>query len=134
MTTAPVKPLYGSPCNSCGLCCVMEQCPLSEAVFGTQALCPALEALPTGGYGCGLIARPAAYGVGGDWASPVVSEAFAVILGAGQGCDGVLTDADRALSVHFDADIRPRAEAAYAAASPEARALIDRLSPMRNPT
>jgi len=129
----PVKPLYGEPCNGCGLCCVMEQCDLSKAFFGEQHLCPALEPRRAGGYDCGLITRPGFYGVN-PGLGKVASEAFAIVLGAGQGCDGVASDEDRARAPLFDADIQPRAEAAYAGASAAARELIDIIAPTRRRT
>ena len=92
------KPLYGAPCNSCGLCCIATQCPLSLAVFGDQDICPALgtNRLDPGSLICGLAAKPsrflASMPAGGE---PVLREAIGLLLGAGQGCDSVHGDADR---------------------------------------
>lgn len=128
MTDPLPKPLYGLPCNGCGLCCILEQCPLSEAFFGQQPICPALEALPTGAYACGIVRAPQEYldlQAGFAHHAPAAREAFAVMLGAGLGCDGVANDADRAARKGDDEVMKRRGRAARAAASPEAQALIN---------
>lgn len=133
MTGRIVKPLFGQPCNACGLCCILEQCSLSFAIFGAQPLCPALESVEGGAFTCGLIRDPDHYGVGAGRPA-VASEAFAVILGAGLGCDGVLTDADRAVAGTSipDSVIAKQGLEAYRRASVEARELINRLAPRRD--
>lgn len=127
--TVPAKPLYGEACNSCGRCCIASQCPLSTMFFGEQYLCPALEQTETG-FGCGLIRAPGEY-LGPPWRLEHTAEAFATILGAGTGCDAVMTDADHAVADQPEARALTvqRARAAYLEASPAARALIDHISP-----
>lgn len=120
---APTKPLYGQPCNGCGLCCVMQQCPVSAQLFGPKELCPALEAVGEA-YTCGLIASPSRYFDAPEWGAALVGEAIGMILGAGTGCDAVANDADQAL---WDKDghlMRGRARAAYDAARPEVQAMM----------
>lgn len=123
--TAPAKPLYGSPCNGCGLCCVMEQCPLSIEVFGPHSLCPALEELPAGGFTCGLIARPRVYlETKAPELADLLGEAFGVILGAGTGCDGVASDADRAIADAEGTALRDRAREHLRAQRREVREVV----------
>lgn len=62
------KPVYGSPCNNCGICCALETCPLGAVVFGitdTECKCPALQISKTeNGYigKCGIAENPEKYG------------------------------------------------------------------------
>ena len=125
---APPKPLYGQPCNGCGLCCLMEQCPISVEVFGPSALCPALEELPAGGFTCGLVARPRHYLPGPVEAADLMGETFAVMLGAGTGCDGVLSDADRAIAAAEGPALLTRAREHLRKQSPAVRDMVYRLT------
>lgn len=90
----PEKPLWGSACNRCGLCCLVETCPLGLMFFGDKAgTCPALK-LGGGQSHCQLIAQP-------DAVLPALIAAEAqemalIMLGSGMGCDSELTDADTA--------------------------------------
>lgn len=54
------KPLYGSPCNGCGLCCQLSLCEVAEAALPPhiQAPCPFLE-YELGRTWCGLARDPA---------------------------------------------------------------------------
>ena len=80
------KPAFGSPCNNCGVCCRLHLCPIAETLFQRHTgPCPALIE----GKGCGLMIEP-------DRWSPIraalhgsgkLSQAAALILGAGAGCD-----------------------------------------------
>lgn len=42
----PFKPLFGQPCNHCGLCCRLQLCPVAEIMFKKEDCieppCPAL--------------------------------------------------------------------------------------------
>src|SRR5688572_8418484 len=82
------KPLYGEPCNGCGICCMQEICPpgleIFEHIRGHQLKaeqpCPALEYnSQTKRFDC-LLAH---------------NLEFAYKAGIGVGCDAVLTVADR---------------------------------------
>lgn len=83
------KPPHGKPCNSCGLCCMDQLCPLARHIFGeTPGPCPALEpARP--GYTCGLVAAPSSYApaIAREHGELKSSETAALIIGAGLGCD-----------------------------------------------
>lgn len=57
---APQKPAVGAPCNGCGVCCLLEPCPLGVMLYGhRQGPCRALrwdaDALL---YRCGAITLP----------------------------------------------------------------------------
>lgn len=95
----PAKAAYGSPCNSCGACCFLQQCALSELLFGTQPLCPAITAVP-GKVTCGLISSPASFVP--DHVAELTGEFAALVLGTGTGCDSAHTDAEIALSDAYD--------------------------------
>jgi hypothetical protein len=71
---APAKPALGAPCNGCGLCCLVEPCPVGMLVSRkrhgacaalrwvssdtTSADCAISGAGGAGAYRCGLIATP----------------------------------------------------------------------------
>jgi hypothetical protein len=90
------KAPYGAPCNNCGLCCRAWVCPAGQAVLGVagEGPCPAIESTSDGGGVCGLIKSPARYApiktmINGEAA---MREAFALMVGAGQGCDAETDD------------------------------------------
>ena len=115
------KPLYGDPCNNCGICCLLSRCPISMAIFGdSDEVCPALE--PVGvGFTCGLVAELAD---ADKWGGTALSEAFALMTGAGLGCDAVHSDADAARRTAIRDEVIGRIRDAIAKASPEAQRLI----------
>lgn len=85
------KPAHGQPCNRCGLCCMAVVCPVGAAVLKReQGPCPALDKLPDGTFACGLVAHPHLYAgarrlmLEGPRA---LSEAAAILVGSGTGCD-----------------------------------------------
>jgi len=81
------KPIYGAPCNNCGLCCVVSQCPISLLVFGPrEGRCPALEPDGLGGFRCGFVDHAE-----GDYRKPAE-----LMIGAGHGCDMAGTPQDYA--------------------------------------
>lgn len=60
LAQAPAKPALGAPCNGCGVCCLLEPCPLGVVLSGTtHGRCHALRwdacALM---YRCGAITLP----------------------------------------------------------------------------
>lgn len=90
----PEKPLWGTACNRCGLCCLVETCPLGLLFFGpAKSPCPALK-LDGGQSACQLIADPAAL------LPPLIAadagEMARLMLGSGEGCDSEMTEADNA--------------------------------------
>jgi hypothetical protein len=54
---APRKPALGAPCNGCGVCCLMEPCPLGVLLSGRRSgACIALRWQPSGRYyRCGAL-------------------------------------------------------------------------------
>lgn len=56
---APPKPDLGAPCNGCGVCCLMEPCPLGVLLSGRRSgACIALRWQPTSlQYRCGAITQ-----------------------------------------------------------------------------
>jgi len=82
---APPKPLEGRPCNGCGICCLVEPCPVGMVVsLKRHGACKALRwSEAETRYVCGLMARGGLFGglvrrIVGRW------------IAAGQGCDSSL--------------------------------------------
>ena len=124
MTARKPKAPYGSPCNSCGECCVKVQCPLSLGLFGAQSLCPALQRGTGVDLVCGLVVEPEKFVDEGAWPMHVMAEAFRLIVGAGIGCDAQ-GESDNPALVRI---ARPRLIAAIdhaiTRASPEAKRFV----------
>lgn len=89
------KPLYRTPCNRCGQCCLHGPCELAvdflDALFGEP--CRALEIEEDGRTSCGLAKRPLYYinpQLAGEaeqingWTN--FPSIIALYLGFGQGC------------------------------------------------
>lgn len=91
----PPKPRWGQPCNGCGLCCILEQCPISLATFGPELICPALTMRP-GSSGCGLVETPGAFF--NDDMADELGAFIALILGVGTGCDASHTEEDERIA------------------------------------
>ncbi|MBC7619666.1 MAG: hypothetical protein H7293_11915 [Candidatus Saccharibacteria bacterium] len=98
---APSKPVPGAPCNGCGVCCLLEPCPLGMLLSKRrQGACVALqwnESLDL--YRCGALSAPEvvlqsvlSHHLQG-WI-PVLSRALAFFAGrwiaVNQGCDSSL--------------------------------------------
>ncbi len=82
---APPKPTLGAPCNGCGVCCLVEPCPLGMVLsLKTQGACRMLrwQEGPGGAglYRCGALALPVIKHVARRW------------IAAGRGCDCSLED------------------------------------------
>lgn len=80
----PEKPGYSEPCNRCGLYCLMEQCQLSELLFGPRPICPAIS-FGNGQSACDLMVAPAKQVP--DEIAEDVRDLATLMLGASQGCD-----------------------------------------------
>lgn len=90
---APTKPAEGSACNGCGVCCLIEPCPVGMLVSRKRrGACVALVwSEAESRYRCGmvttpeahlpraLVARPALRALASRWARRVIA--------AGAGCD-----------------------------------------------
>jgi len=59
---APAKPEPGAPCNGCGVCCLLEPCPLGRLLSGRRrGACVALRWLDDAHrYRCGALCAPVA--------------------------------------------------------------------------
>lgn len=59
---APAKPALGAPCNGCGVCCLLEPCPLGVLLSGYRSgACRALRWQAADRlYRCGALAVPEA--------------------------------------------------------------------------
>ena len=58
---APAKPSWGAPCNGCGICCLVQPCPVGMVLSATrQGACEALHwDAQRASYRCGALVRPA---------------------------------------------------------------------------
>ena len=88
----PQKPLFGKPCNGCGLCCLSETCELAKELIpkaSERSICPALE-FQDGRYRCGMVQRPHSYIPGLEekpWADRVIIPMVIASLGINIFCD-----------------------------------------------
>jgi hypothetical protein len=95
---APVKPALGESCNGCGVCCLLEPCPLGVLLSGYRhGRCQALRwQAEVGLYRCGAMTVPR--DVLGERlpqvlrpAMPLLARALGVMAGrwvaVGTGCD-----------------------------------------------
>lgn len=58
--SAPAKPAWGATCNGCGVCCLLEPCPLGVLLTGRrQGACDAVMWSDTQHrYQCGMVLQP----------------------------------------------------------------------------
>lgn len=85
---APAKPALGTPCNGCGVCCLVEPCPLGMLLSRRRhGACTALRWSDVDArYTCGALSAPAdVLGWAGRW--PWARRWVARWIAAGQGCD-----------------------------------------------
>ena len=93
---APPKPPWGQPCNGCGVCCLVEPCPLGQLLSRRRSgACSALRwEEGTGRYRCGAMLAPAEVlraAVPGRWLQawllPLLRRLAGRWIAAGRGCD-----------------------------------------------
>ena len=86
---APAKPGVGQACNGCGVCCVLETCPLAMLRFRRRSgPCPALEwSDGDARYVCGLLRHPQHYLPIPTGAQNLARRFLARSIAAGHGCD-----------------------------------------------
>ena len=95
---APDKPATGVPCNGCGVCCLVEPCPLGMVLSGKRrGACVALRwSEAQGVYRCGALTSPKEVVVNAlprylRWVAPVCAGVLAALarrwIAAGAGCD-----------------------------------------------
>ncbi|MBD8088542.1 hypothetical protein IFT48_00860 [Pseudomonas fluorescens] len=94
------KPVYGDPCNGCGVCCIAKVCELGEAL-GDDQNCKALIQNTDRSFSCGLVVDPYRFlseesldvwqaidaMSDGNAGEQALRESNAQALGAGRGCD-----------------------------------------------
>lgn len=94
------KPKIGEKCNGCGICCRNQVCmngayvlklvdTLGETV---KRPCPAIVENKDGSISCGIILNPNKYIKNSKYPAKVLSSNFAFLVGAGSGCDEILTN------------------------------------------
>lgn len=103
------KPRYGTPCNSCGLCCMATLCKLAITVFGERpGPCPALMENDDGvSHRCGFVSE----------SSAPYREAALFLIGAGDGCDARFNGEPRDEAFAARLDRRDEANAGRIAAA-----------------
>lgn len=91
---APAKPAWGAPCNGCGVCCLIEPCPIGLLLSRRRrGPCVALRWVEAERrYRCGAVAAPGeVLGWGqGPWGRGLSALARPVLarwIAAGRGCD-----------------------------------------------
>lgn len=87
---APPKPAWGQPCNGCGVCCLVEPCPLGMVVSRRRhGACTALRwSAGETRYVCGMVRDPAeVLGRRWAWLAPWVGRLARRWISAGSGCD-----------------------------------------------
>lgn len=90
---APVKPSEGAPCNGCGLCCLVEPCPLGVLVSRRRrGPCVALRwSDPDQLYRCGMVSDPGSVlGSTPPWFARAMSALARRWIASGVGCDARL--------------------------------------------
>ena len=100
-TEANPKPEMGLPCNGCGVCCLLEPCPLGVLLSGRRhGACVAVQwAAEIGQYRCSVVSDPVEvlktrwptplHGLI-PWASVVLARLAKRWIAAGHGCDSDL--------------------------------------------
>ena len=90
---APAKPPEGAPCNGCGLCCLLEPCPLGMLVSRRRrGACTALRWSDADQrYWCGLLSDPSdVTGLTRPWAVRALAAWARRSIAAGVGYDAPL--------------------------------------------
>jgi hypothetical protein len=93
---APPKPAWGAPCNGCGVCCLVEPCPLGMLLSRRRhGACAALRWKPEmGRYVCGMLSEPLQVlgwrGAAGRAMAPLLQRLTRRWISAGAGCDASL--------------------------------------------
>jgi hypothetical protein len=110
---APNKPVWGAPCNGCGICCLVEPCPLGMLLSGKKnGACHALRwSADASVYRCGAVVD--ARGVLARtlpkplrWLIPALSPLLRWLslrwIAAGVGCDSTIELAPQLIEMIHD--------------------------------
>ncbi len=87
---APPKPSTGAPCNGCGLCCLLEPCPLGVLVSRRwRGACVAVRwSVDEQRYLCGMLSDfGGVTGLTQPWVVRTLTAAARRSIAAGIGCD-----------------------------------------------
>lgn len=90
---APAKPALGEPCNGCGVCCLLEPCPVGVLVSRRRrGACTALLwSDEQARYRCGMVVAPRRFM---PWLpallQPLAARWARRLISAGKGCDAAL--------------------------------------------
>jgi hypothetical protein len=90
---APPKPALGTPCNGCGVCCLLEPCPVGVLVSRrrTGACKALLWSDAEGRYRCGMVSTPGRFlPWSWRWPDALVARWSRRLISAGSGCDAAL--------------------------------------------
>ncbi|WP_429532476.1 hypothetical protein [Pseudomonas silensiensis] len=94
------KPVFGDPCNGCGICCIAQVCDLGKEL-GDEQNCKALLQNSDRSFSCGLVVDPYQFMPeseltvwkfidvqgNGHAGEEMLKQLNASLLGAGLGCD-----------------------------------------------
>ncbi|MDO9003235.1 MAG: hypothetical protein Q7V20_07265 [Aquabacterium sp.] len=90
---APLKPALGAPCNGCGVCCLVEPCPVGMLISRRRkGACDVLVwSDDASAYRCGLLVDPDRF-TAGRWMSWGPLRRLWLrwarrVIAAGRGCD-----------------------------------------------
>lgn len=95
---APPKPVTGAPCNGCGVCCLLEPCPLGVLLSGRrEGACVAVRwQAVVQQYRCGALSAPLEILQDAlprtlwpvlPWLAPLLARLAKRWIAVGQGCD-----------------------------------------------
>ena len=95
---APPKPVTGAPCNGCGVCCLLEPCPLGVLLSGRrEGACVAVRwQAVVQQYRCGALTAPLEVLQDAlprtlrpflPWLAPLLARLAKRWIAVGQGCD-----------------------------------------------
>jgi len=89
---AASKPAWGEPCNGCGVCCIVEPCPVGMLVSGKRTgACKALAwNAEQARYLCGVVSEPRRF-IAPAWLAGLAARFALRMIAAGKGCDCDLT-------------------------------------------
>ena len=89
---AAPKPVWGEPCNGCGVCCATEPCPVGMLISRKrQGACKALLwNAEERRYRCGVVSEPQHF-MAPRWLAAMAPRFAMRMISAGSGCDCDLT-------------------------------------------
>lgn len=107
------KPRIGEPCNGCGICCQAQVCRNGAYLLGlvdnfgetVKGPCPAMRRSAAGVVRCDIVINPKRYIKSNDYMASAYSRNFALLIGAGTGCDELLDDDTQEEEAKLDAMI-----------------------------